>query len=87
MNCEALQDRIDYTHARYEMGTMGRFLSIDPVVDEKFSLGNPQAWNRYVYVRNNPTGLIDPNGKDPLDPKLLLFYNRILRGNFSRVDV
>jgi hypothetical protein len=26
--------------------------------------GNPQTWNRYVYVLNNPLRLIDPNGLD-----------------------
>jgi len=54
---------LDYMHARYDMATMGRFLSIDPVLDQKSVLRNPQAWNRYAYVRNNPLRLTDPTGK------------------------
>src|SRR5204863_4468529 len=28
-------------------------------------LENPQSWNRYGYVRNNPLALIDPFGESP----------------------
>jgi RHS repeat-associated protein len=52
---------LDYMHARYYGAGWGRFLGVDPV------LGNsqqPQSWNRYVYVRNNPIGRIDPTGLD-----------------------
>ncbi len=77
----------DYFHARnYDSGS-GRFLSVDPTIAVQRNMQQPQGWNRYAYVLNNPTGLIDPNGKEPLDPKLLLFYNRILGGDFSRVDI
>jgi RHS repeat-associated protein len=51
----------DYFHARfYDKG--GRFLSVDPVIDVKQSMRNPQGWNRYAYVRNNPVRLTDPTG-------------------------
>jgi RHS repeat-associated protein len=53
---------LDYMHARYDMGTMGRFLSVDPTWASA-DLGHPQAWNRYSYVRNNPIGNTDPDGK------------------------
>ncbi|MBK8810645.1 MAG: hypothetical protein IPN69_07910 [Acidobacteria bacterium] len=26
------------------------------------SVGNPQSWNRYSYVENQPTNLVDPSG-------------------------
>ncbi len=26
--------------------------------------GNPQSWNAYAYVRNNPLSAVDPNGED-----------------------
>lgn len=39
--------------------TLGRFLSVDPVVQEA---GNLQNLNRYCYVLNNPLSLTDPSG-------------------------
>jgi RHS repeat-associated protein len=54
---------LDDMHARYYSPTVGRFLSVDPVIDTKVAMTNPQAWNRYTYVRNNPTSRIDPDGR------------------------
>jgi len=51
---------LDYMHARYDMATMGRFLSIDPVLGIP---NKPQSWNRYSYVQNNPMNRTDPTGK------------------------
>jgi len=57
---------LDYMHARYEIGTMGRFLSVDPVLGKS---NDPQTWNRYAYVGNNPITYNDPNGKErPFNP-------------------
>jgi RHS repeat-associated protein len=53
---------LDYMHARYYAAMPGRFLSVDPVVDIKTNLTNPQGWNRYSYVRNNPLRWTDPTG-------------------------
>jgi RHS repeat-associated protein len=39
--------------------TLGRFLSVDPLVQEA---GNLQNLNRYTYVLNNPLSLTDPSG-------------------------
>jgi len=51
---------LDYMHARYYAGPAGRFLSADPVVGN----GNePQSWNRYTYVSDNPINATDPTGK------------------------
>lgn len=38
---------------------MGRFIQPDPLVPEP---GNPQAYNRYAYVYNNPLKYTDPTG-------------------------
>ncbi|HSY52626.1 MAG TPA: RHS repeat-associated core domain-containing protein [Thermoanaerobaculia bacterium] len=51
---------LDYMHARFEMATMGRFLSVDPVLGGP---GSPQTWNRYTYTGNNPIKGTDPTGK------------------------
>jgi hypothetical protein len=44
----------------------GRFTSPDPYLGSG-KLGNPQSWNRYAYVWNNPLRLIDPNGLEVYD--------------------
>jgi RHS repeat-associated protein len=54
---------LDYMHARYYNPTVGRFLSVDPALDLRKTLPNPQAWNRYAYVRSNPMRFTDPTGK------------------------
>lgn len=56
-------DYVDYMHARYYSPSWGRFLSVDPVIDVEAALRNPQLWNRYSYVSNNPINRIDPTGK------------------------
>ena len=41
-----------------------RFDQPDPY-DGSFSLTNPQSFNRYVYVHNDPINFTDPSGRDP----------------------
>lgn len=48
-----------YLRARYYAPEIGRFISIDPYPANVFV---PKSINRYVYVTNNPTNLIDPYG-------------------------
>ena len=50
---------LHYYHARYYSSFAGRFVSADTVVPEP---GNPQAWNRFTYVKNSPLKYIDPSG-------------------------
>jgi RHS repeat-associated protein len=59
----SLAATLDYMHARYYRPTQGRFLSIDPSTDLDKTVHDPQLWNRYSYVRNNPIGNTDPDGK------------------------
>ncbi len=40
----------------------GRWLSPDPAGLAAVNPSNPQSWNRYAYVVNNPLALIDPLG-------------------------
>jgi len=54
-------DYLDYMHARYYAPTLGRFLSVDPGKD--WAPGQPQSWNMYAYVRNNPVNRTDPTGR------------------------
>ncbi len=58
---------LDYMHARYYDSNVGRFLSVDPGA---YHLEEPQSWNRYAYVANNPIAFSDPDGRErPYDPK------------------
>ena len=53
---------LDYFIARYYSSAQGRFTSVDPATSSAHAL-NPQSWNRYAYVFNNPLILIDPDGR------------------------
>jgi hypothetical protein len=48
-----------YYRARFYHPALGRFVSADTIVPEP---GQPQDFNRYAYVRNNPLIYIDPSG-------------------------
>ena len=55
---------LDYFGARYYGSTQGRFSSVDPKMLGVKQVVNPQRWNRYAYVVNNPLALYDPDGQD-----------------------
>jgi RHS repeat-associated protein len=52
---------LDFFQARYFSAALGRFNSRDPE-NAGADLFNPQSWNGYTYVANNPLTLIDPSG-------------------------
>jgi len=52
--------------ARFYSPKLGRFLSADTIVPNP---ANPQAFNRYAYVLNNPTRYVDPTGHVCSDPE------------------
>ena len=52
--------------ARQMAGPQGRFLSVDPD-NAGADAGDPQSWNGYAYVRNNPLALVDPDGTTTCD--------------------
>ena len=54
-----LQTGYDYMHFRFYGSNMGRFLKPDSVVA---NAADPQSWNLYAYVRNNPANATDPTG-------------------------
>ncbi len=54
---------LDYFGARYLSAAQGRFTSPDAPFADQHTI-DPQSWNLYVYVRNNPLKNTDPNGRD-----------------------
>jgi len=54
---------LDFFGARYMSSAQGRFTSPDvPLLDQQ--PGDPQSWNLYSYVRNNPLIFTDRTGND-----------------------
>ena len=53
--------------ARQYAPVQGRWLTPDPAGMAAVDLTNPQTWNRYAYVTNNPVSMTAPNGLDPGD--------------------
>lgn len=56
-----IETDLDFAEARMYKNRHGRFTSPDPLLASA-SLDNPQTFNRYVYVGNNPVNLTDPSG-------------------------
>ena len=55
----------DFLFREHSAG-MGRWLSPDPAGLAAVDITNPQTWNRYAYVGNNPLSRIDPEGLRPV---------------------
>jgi RHS repeat-associated protein len=53
----------DYFGARYLSTKTARFTTVDPLFTLAENLADPQRWNRYSYVRNNPLRYTDPDGR------------------------
>jgi RHS repeat-associated protein len=52
---------LDYFGARYFATAQGRFSSPDAALTGQ-GASNPQSWNLYAYVTNNPLRYVDPTG-------------------------
>jgi RHS repeat-associated protein len=86
---------LDYFGARYYSSAQGRFTSCDPS-GKSIQFTDPQTWNRYSYVLNNPLMYIDPQGKWPTKihnqiidkafPGLSVKQRQILKAASARVD-
>lgn len=55
--------KLDFAQARYYSNSQGRFTGPDPLMASA-EISEPQSWNRYSYVINNPLSFSDPAGMD-----------------------
>jgi RHS repeat-associated protein len=62
---------LDHTLYRQFSSNYGRWYSPDRMVGNVL---NPQSWNRYAYVTNNPATFTDPLGLDNADPDCASSY-------------
>ena len=58
------ESSLDNFGARYFSSPTGRFISPDDPFTG-WDQGDPQTWNLYSYVRNNPLNMVDDDGHDP----------------------
>jgi len=54
---------LDYFGARYYSNALGRFVGTDPIYFQASMLRDPQRFNLYAYVRDNPLRFVDPKGE------------------------
>ena len=52
---------LDYAGQRYYSSSLGRFITPDPDANSA-NIRQPQSWNRYAFVLNDPINHVDPNG-------------------------
>lgn len=57
------ETKLDFAEARMYENRFGRFTAVDPLLASGKS-ANPQTFNRYIYVGNNPILITDPSGLD-----------------------
>ena len=55
------ESSLDYFGARHYGSSMGRFMQPDEAFNDQ-NTSDPQSWNLYSYVRNNPLRYTDPTG-------------------------
>jgi RHS repeat-associated protein len=56
------ETNLDFARARLHSYTLGRFTSPDDFLNDTAAI-EPSSWNLYVYVRNNSTNFVDPDGE------------------------
>ncbi len=64
-----------FYHARFYDVALARFISADTIVPQP---GDPLAWDRYSYVKNNPLSYTDPSGHCPICVILTLVIGTVV---------
>ena len=71
-----------FYHARYYDSHLGRFISADRRVPDP---ANPQDFNRYSYVRNNPLLYVDPTGEAAVFALYRFLYGGFVGGTSATI--
>jgi RHS repeat-associated protein len=71
----------DAMHRRYNSGST-RFEQPDPY-DGSYDFTNPQSFNRYAYVQNDPVNFVDPLGPPPPVPTLIPYGGTIVTNTLA----
>ncbi|MGH9513755.1 MAG: RHS repeat-associated core domain-containing protein [Terriglobales bacterium] len=72
------ESNLENTWFRQYNSAQGRWITPDPAGIAAVDPTNPQTWNRYAYVGNNPLNATDPSGLDAFDGSQIpsdCFYN------------
>jgi RHS repeat-associated protein len=56
------ESNLDHTLFRQYSSSLARWMHPDPAGLAAVDPTNPQSWNRYAYVLNDPTTFVDPSG-------------------------
>jgi len=82
---------LDNFGARYDASSMGRFMSPDPLHPSRSHprllnqfLADPQNWNKYSYVLNNPLKHTDESGHFTGDDHERMQMNAMLANGYSQ---
>ena len=73
------ESQLDYFGARYYDKALYKFISVDPLVDGRRAISNPQLSNLYTFCRNNPVNYLDPDGKQD---KTIKVVRDVVKDNF-----
>ena len=58
----SLNTGLDYALNRFYDSQQGRFTQVDPIGGGAADVSDPQSWNMYAYVANDPVNRTDPTG-------------------------
>lgn len=76
---------LDYFLARYYSSSLGRFNSVDPS-NAGVEPSDPQTWNGYAYVTNQPFRFVDPDGRERAQILLDQDNRELLAGKITREE-
>jgi RHS repeat-associated protein len=76
---------LDYAQNRYYASALGRFITPDPY-EKSASAANPNSWNRYAFVKNDPINRVDADGLNDTILQVGHVYE-VPNGNGATVEV